>query len=197
MADRAQALAVIDLETTSLPRGNDWTDVHILEAAMIVVDFDLREYARYSSVVKLNQASLQSLKDNQVVVQMHRENGLIADLKTASKTLREVEEEMIQVLKTKTTFDRGQFAIAGSGVLAFDLPLIKEKMPSLASWLVYYGYDIGVMRRMTRLFTRGADIVNPMPQSYKDGVKVHRALADAAAHLEEMNRYREWFAEKV
>ena len=164
---------------------------------MIVTDFNLDPLARYESTVQLTRPALEALRANPVVVEMHRENQLIHDLKNAKTPLFEVESEMIDVLKAHTAFDQGEFAIAGSGVIAFDHPLLKDKMPRFSNWLTYYGYDVGVMRRMAKLFSGGRDVVNPMPQSYKDGAKLHRAMADVEAHLTEAERYRDWFREKM
>jgi oligoribonuclease len=183
-----QRLAWIDIETTGL----DLVQDQILEIALVVTDFALNKESGYSEVIKLTQEGLNRLKGgDSVVVKMHQANGLLKESRAAEFTLADVEAELIKILK-ETTLDKGEFMIAGSGVAAYDHPLLKQQMPEFASWLAYYPFDVGVLRRTTKILT-GKDIVNPTPGSYQDGVKVHRAMSDVLAHIEEAEKYQERF----
>lgn len=188
----AQALAWVDIETTGLPNGNDFSDVHILEVAVLVTDFDLQPLGGYHEAVKLTRAGADALRGNPEVLGMHRKNGLIVDSKNSEFTLADVEKEIIKLLKETTSFDKGEFMIAGSGVAAFDFPLIKDKMPEFASWLAYYPFDIGIMRRTARILSGGKDIVNPTVKSF-GAEKLHRAWEDVKAHVDEAKEYQAWF----
>lgn len=189
----AQSLFWCDFETTGLPTGNDFSDVHVLEVAVIVTDFDMEAFAGYREVIKLTKGGADALRANEVVLKMHKVNGLLKEAATATVTLEEAEAGIIEMLTENTTFQQGEFMIAGSGVAAFDHPLIKAKMPKLAKWLAYYPFDIGVMRRTSKILSGGKDVVNPTKASYQDGVKVHRAWDDTQAHIEEATKYRDWF----
>lgn len=186
-------LCWVDLETTGLPEGNDFSGVEILEVGVIVTDFDLKPYFGYQGVVGINETIKAALVKNPDVVKMHLESGLLKDVKESVDSLQSIESEIIGMFKTKTSFDKGEFMIAGSGVAAYDFPLLKEKMPELASYFAYYSMDTGILRRSMRLLSGGKDLVPPTLASFKEGEKEHRALADVKAHLKEAFTFREFF----
>ncbi len=187
----AQCLLWCDLETTTLPIGNDYSGVHILEVAFIITDFDLKPYAGYHESIKMTKAAADSLRANDYTRKMHTENGLIKDCLASTTTLGMAEEEVISLIKEWTSFDKGEIMLAGSGNAAFDRPVIKEHMKELDSWLAYYPFDIGVDRRVGKILA-GKDVINVPNESYGDA-KLHRAWADVSAHLKEAERKREWY----
>lgn len=191
MAKYAQCLLWCDLETTTLPVGNDYSGVHVLEVAFILTDFDLEPYEGYQESIKMTRAAADSLRANDYTKKMHTENGLIKDCIASTVTLAEAEAEVIRMIEEKTTFEPGEIMLAGSGIAAFDRPVIKHWMPKLDRWLAYYPFDIGVDRRVTKILA-GKDVINIPNESYGD-TKAHRAWADVQAHLEEAKRKREWF----
>lgn len=194
MPKYAQALFWTDFETTGLPEGNDFSNVHILEVAVVVTNFDLEPLAGYKEVVKLTRAGADALRGNEYVLNMHKNSGLLqASAKEATATEADVEQEIIKLFKEATTFDAGEFMIAGSGVAAFDHPLIKQRMPELAKWLAYYPFDIGVQRRVAQILGKGRQFINPVAKSFQDGVKAHRAWDDVQAHIEEGRRWMEFY----
>lgn len=187
-----QRLFWVDVETDGLPDGNDFGVVNVLEVAVIVTDFALNPEAGYEEVIKLTRAGADRIMKNDYVKKMHADSGLLqASARESEFTLAEVEKNIIEVLK-ETTLDKGDFMIAGSGVAAFDFPLIKQKMPELASWLAYFPMDIGVLRRTVKVLA-GKDLVAPVKESFEDGIKAHRALADVQAHIKEAESFRDFF----
>lgn len=194
----AQALAWVDIETTGLFQDPSTKNLamdpsadEILEVAVIVTDFDLQPQTGYQSVVKLDRHGLERLRANPEVAQMHAANGLIKECRAAdAPSLAQVDDELDAMLRETTTFEKGEFMIAGSGVAQFDQPLIRARLPKFASWLVYYPFDIGVYRRVTKILA-GRDLVNRTPLSYGDA-KLHRAYSDVEAHLEEASKHRVW-----
>lgn len=187
------ALFFVDVETTGLPVGNDWSNVSILEVGVIVTDFDLKPYFGYQGVVQMDDAIRTQLKANPEVFKMHLDNGLLKDSKESTDTLQTIESEIVGMLKSKTTQDKGEFMIAGSGVATFDLQLIKDKMPELASWLAYFPFDIGVQRRTAKILSGGRDLVQPIKESFAGDVKKHRALDDIKAHLKEAIEWQKFY----
>ena len=190
------AVAWLDFETTDVPRAHDevidFRNLHILEVGLIITDLDLKPLVGYDEVVKLTPEAATALKGNEITRKMHTENGLIKASAASSKTMAEIERELIDAVKGSIAFQPGEFAIAGSGTERFDLPLIQAKMPELAKWFAYFTYDFGIMRRVTTMANRGNFVVNPVNESFMDGVKRHRAYADVEAHLEEARRYVQW-----
>lgn len=189
-----EALFVTDFETTGVPPENDplnFDGVHVLEVCVYITDLDLDPICGYESVITPTREAVEALKVNEYVREMHKANGLIDALRDRENTvtLEQAEADIIEMLKNKTTHDPKTFGIAGSGVAAFDHPLIKAKMPNLAKWLAYYPVDFGVFRRVSRLFANG-DIYNPLQASFGD-MKAHRARGDVEAHLEEARRQRD------
>ncbi len=198
-----QALAVIDLETTGLPEPRDgvmdFRGVHILEVAVLITDLDLDPIAGYHEVVKMTRGAANALKANEYVRNMHTTNGLIRDSiqSESALTLDDLDTELGKLFQESTSFEPGEFGLAGSGVARFDHPIIDIKMPTLSKWLHYAEIDIGGVRRATTLFNHNQPVVNPVPESSRDGVKTHRAWDDVQAHLKEMQRYRDFFRKAV
>lgn len=191
-----QALAWVDLETTGLPEPGDgimdYRNLHLLEVAVLITDLDLEPIAGFHEVVKMTTAAATALKGNDYVREMHTKNNLIRDsIKSPDAlTLEDLDSELDKLFQEKTSFERGEFAIAGSGVARFDHPVIDVKMPKFARWLHYAEIDIGQLRRLTTIFNHNQPVINPVPESSRDGAKTHRAWDDVNAHLKEAKRYQ-------
>jgi len=178
----------IDFEATGLSEGNDFSRVHPMEVGIILTDFNLNRLAGYTEVVKMHPAMAEQIRANKFVREMHTKSGLIRDsVKNATLSLPEIENEIIDMLQEFG--EPGEFQIAGSGVAAYDFPLIKQWMPNLAVWLDYSPADIGIMRRMASRLV-GKEIVTHTPASY-GAEKLHRAMQDVEGHLEETQKYQE------
>lgn len=192
-----QGLFWTDIETTGLPTAaapNDYSTVYPLEIAVILTDLDLNPLAGYQTVLRPTPEVVAKLRENPEVVEMHKTSGLLKDLKGETSTLAEAQADIIALLKDRTTFDKGEFAIAGSGVATFDLPLIRQHFPEVASWLAYFPFDVGIFRRLTKIYGHGQDVYNPHLASF-GASKMHRALEDVKAHLEEAGRQRDAMVE--
>jgi oligoribonuclease len=184
MPKTPHAFLWLDLETTGLDMEQD----QILEVGVILTDFDLNKIDGYQEVIKLTKQGAERLRANDVVKKMHQENGLIKESAAATLTLPQVEEAIIKWLKEDTTFDKGEFMLAGSGNAAFDFAWIKKHMPQLASWVAYYPADVGIFRRMVRIFNGGRDVIGS-PAVSNDG---HRSMSDLEYYIEEAKLYRDW-----
>lgn len=187
-------LAWIDCETSGLPVGNDWSGVSVLEVALIVTDLNLTPLVGFTEVVAMTVKAAAEIRANPEVRQMHVDSGLLKDSVTAAKSaapqsVEMVESEMVKILSEIA--GPGEFIIAGSGVAAFDHPLIKGLMPEVAPFLAYYSLDIGIVRRAAKILS-GRDLVYPNTSSYGT-TKVHRALADIKAHLTEARSFQTFY----
>src|SRR5690349_7060804 len=119
---------------------------------------------------------------------MHADNGLIADLvkgwgRTVGPAFLEFENGMMTRLNPLTG---STIHLAGSGVAAFDRPMINRFFPRDAKRLHYAPIDVGVLRRTWKMWT-GADITGD------NEAKAHRAMADVEGHLREARAFREAF----
>lgn len=186
------ALLWMDLESTS----TDKQRCSVLEVAAIITDFDLQPIEGYTEVIALTREGVLDLKKpgNEVALEMHKANGLLRESRDSKFTIAQVETQIVNMLRTATSFEPGEFLLAGSGVAQFDYQIIERTMPTLCSWLTYYQLDTGVLRRSMKILSGGKDLVNPHTPSFKDGVKAHRALPDTEAHLEEGRRFQAFFS---
>lgn len=185
----------MDFETTGLEVVKGCKKDQVLEGAFIVTDFDLNLYAGIHDVVKLKKSGLERMRENEYVLNMHKKNGLLQDSAKADsgKTVEALEQQAIELLKTNTTANKKEVRLAGSGIAHFDAEIVRELMPELWSWLDYSLVDVGIFRRMSKMFAK-RDIVNPTAASYGDE-KLHRAWDDTMGHIEEAKKYAELFRE--
>lgn len=177
----------VDIETTGLPEGNNFDDVHLLEIAVIVTDFALNPEVGYTEVVRMTTDAADAIRRNDVVREMHKKSGLLRESIQGGLSMEEVENEILALL-----VEGEDYIISGSGVATFDLQFIKAKMPRLAERLAYFPLDIGVLRRGAKILSGGKDVINPVQASFGD-TKEHRALADVEAHMEEARRFSAYF----
>lgn len=180
-----------DLETTGTDKDGDYSDVHLLEIAVILTDFALNPLKGYQAVIRITAEGAEALRHNDFVLNMHRTSGLLEESVKSPQaiTMAQAEREVLEIL------DDDAYIIAGSGVAAFDHPFIKQKMPLLNAKLAYYPFDVGVVRRMSQILA-GKPVVNPTLHSYGEA-KEHRALADIKAHLAEGRSFMEYFRKAI
>lgn len=181
-------LAITDLETTGLDLSHDY----VLEVATILVTMDLVEIARFERVIEISDAGMQRMRLNELVVRMHSKSGLLGEVLLTDNTIESVEADWMTFLFNAVP-ESTKIAVAGSGVGHFDLGWIQQEFPRVHERVVYFPYDIGDFRRITDMFNHGKSVIPPVEESFVDGIKVHRAMADAQAHYEEFMAYRDWF----
>jgi oligoribonuclease len=180
-----------DLEAT----GKE-TDVdEIIEAAFILVRADtLEEVDRFHALVPPTPEGLLRLVSNPVVLEMHTKNGLLLELAKLPTEGRPVgtawlDEALVNwvELDNHVTVDRGDtLHLAGSGIANFDRPLIRRLLPNLDSLLHYAPIDVGVLKRTWKMWC-GYEVTQD------NANKNHRAMDDAAGHLNEARAFRERF----
>lgn len=175
-------LAWVDLEATGARPQED----HILEIGMVVTTSEspYEEIFSHQGVcVPQDPDWLEKLPPQ--VERMHTLNGLLDAVLASTKTVRELELEVINLL-----YQYGRphdFMLAGSGCSHYDRPLIKAQMPGFDKWLQHPSLDIGTIRRALR-FANREDLVG-FGLTFSGADKPHRGLDDIRDHLNEWRHY--------
>lgn len=172
----------IDLETTgSELDGND-----IIEIGALITDYDLNILASYNSVIQ-PAVPVNWDKISPVVVKMHTDNGLRAELEAWKGTsISNAEREILSLLGI-LGINKHEIALAGSGVGHFDRKFIARDMPTLNSYLKYYVIDVGVMRRIINIVGQPQLLYKTVGQDDK----AHRAFDDIMEHHTELTYFRD------
>jgi oligoribonuclease (3'-5' exoribonuclease) len=170
----------VDLETTGTNRELS----KILEVAAVLTDATtgFEEIGRYEAVIKPRDLDLLMLPNS--VYEMHRDNGLLNDVRKSTKALSQVQTAFFEWLankraawmRDKETLVPPVIALGGSGVGHFDRDFLERDFKSIMRYLVYWNLDIGVVRRFRLI----AGIEPKYP-----GLKTHRAMDDILGHIDE------------
>lgn len=184
MPPRDDLILFCDLETSGVVEGDD----EIIEVGISLWSWPAwHEIGSFSSIVIPSRQARARMEAKDVVRNMHRENGLSAeidgvlnDLAAIQSLLPEAVDEAIDDwLKPHGT---SHIPLAGSGVSHFDRRFIKRFLPRFDRRITHWAYDVGVNRREYKLVG-----MEPAP----DDGKTHRALDDARVHASEFAMYIE------
>lgn len=173
----------VDLETTGDDIGRDVP----VELAAIITTPRLEELDRISLLIDPEAAGWERIQSQAVIVEMHTASGLLTDLLRAGRPLLRTRSEAdaaVVAWAQRAGCEPNRTVLAGSGVIAFDKPIIARCLPLLDGFLQDRpGPDMGVLRRAWRLIA-GDEPTRPEPTNR------HRALDDIAATLEEARVYQ-------
>lgn len=174
--------AWIDLETTGLDKEDD----PIIEVGLVVtrVAQPCDEIDSYTAVSLPDDPFWKDRMDS-YVTRMHTVNGLIVDVDSDGRPLRDLDNEVVAVLGKHGK--KHNFMLAGSGVSHFDRKFIEAQMPKLNKWLQHPSLDVGTIRR--GLNFSGRKDLDAFGQTFHGEAKPHRALADVRDHLNEYRQY--------
>jgi oligoribonuclease (3'-5' exoribonuclease) len=177
----------MDFETTGL----DVNFVSILEVGWMVTDDDLNVLAPVESRIVANNDWEVRSKMDEYVREMHTKSELLEALSSSkSHLLVDIETEILDALNlvVKRLGVPDKVVLAGSGVAAYDMQLIRSRMPRLAHRLTYWSFDVSNFRRLGNLF--GMDL----PSSATDE-PLHRAAPDILDAWTLARTYKEIIAE--
>jgi oligoribonuclease len=172
----------IDIEST----GPDVETDEIVEIACILTTSKtLVEAGRFHALVKPTPGGFLRLVSDPVVLKMHIDNGLLIELtalsergETGLEWLDNAILDWLERLPVTINLADDVIHLAGSGVAAFDRPLIRRLLPELDAALHYAPIDVGVLRRTWKMWA-GQDITGD------NAAKNHRAMSDVEGHLRE------------
>lgn len=160
----------VDLETTGLERG-----CHVLEIAAVATDFDLRQLdvTVFERVCFYDVFAPDQRLVDPFVLDMHRNNGLWLEARKSRTTEASAWTDFTRWLDSVVT--PGNFAFAGSGVAAFDVPTIDSRSVWARESRLYWSMDVSPVRRL----------LGPVMGDIGSPVKAHRAMPDVLDSLDQ------------
>lgn len=175
MAD-AEKLVWIDLEMTGL----DPERHVIVEIACIVTDANLNPLDEGVSYIVVASDAQLALMD-EVVIDMHTKSALLPEIPNGIST-EDAEQLVLTYVKQHITEPK-KAPLAGSSIYV-DRMFLNKYMPTLDSYLHYRLVDVSSVKELARRWYPRSYYASPA----KEGN--HRALADIADSIRELNFYR-------
>lgn len=173
----------LDLETTGLDPKHDT----ILEVACRLADFERpfetsNDAGPYEAVVHFADPRLGLPADpsiHSVVLDMHTKNGLWDECSRSTRSLAQIEDDLLEIVPEAQGDDRP--ILAGS-TIGFDLSFLRVRMPRLAARLHYRLYDV----TSVKLFCQSLGMPKP-PKA-----EAHRAMPDVLESIAHAKACRDW-----
>jgi oligoribonuclease len=173
-----EPLVWIDCEMTGLDAASDV----LVEIAVVVTDSELAILDDGLDIlIATDPAKLEGMED--VVREMHTVSGLLEALATATTTLEEAEQQVLDYVK-RFVPDRRKAPLCGNSI-ATDRTFIARYMPALDDHLHYRMVDVSSIKELSRRWYPRAYYNAPA----KNGG--HRALADIVDSITELRYYRD------
>ena len=177
IAAKDNRIVWVDLEMTGL----DPARHVIVEVAALVTDAELNIIDEgVDLVVHATDAELAEMDD--VVTQMHSDNGLLGDIKASPVSLAEAEDAVLALVEKHC--DPAHPAPLAGNSIATDRTFIRAQMPRLDAALHYRMIDVSTVKELSRRW---------FPKAYYNQPQkgmAHRALADIVESIRELDYYR-------
>lgn len=181
----ATHLLWVDLETT----GADVNVDEIIEMYAFITpyeyeDWNLDYYIHFDGVFKPSEAAAFRMAGNPVVREMHLKTGLFDECLNSQWDQERIYHSFLSYIdkfvKEQPEPEKIKLQIAGSGVAAFDTPIIKRYCDTeFEVFFVHSSLDVGHFRRFLKI--AGKESLAPTAQESK----VHRAEEDILDHFKE------------
>jgi oligoribonuclease len=172
-----EPLVWIDCEMTGL---DPQVDV-LVEVAVVVTDSELTLLDDGLDIlIATDPAKLEGMED--VVREMHTASGLLDALATATTTVEDAEQQVLDYIQ-RWVPDRRKAPLCGNSI-ATDRTFITRYMPKLDDHLHYRMIDVSSIKELARRWYPRAYFNAPA----KNGG--HRALADIVDSITELRYYR-------
>ena len=166
----------IDLETTGL----DPAKGVVLEFAVVLCEDDradaLATVQEYDGVIHHSQADIEAARPDDVVLRMHKSNGLWHDVQHSTATTDEVDGFLASLACDLSGGKERSIILAGANV-AFDRACCVAHFPRFAKYLHHNVFDVSTLKRAVKCWAH-----TPIEVPY---APAHRALADIKRTIEE------------
>lgn len=170
-------LVWIDCEMTGLDLGSD----ALIEIAALVTDADLNILGEgVDVVVHADDDTLSRMPE--VVREMHERSGLTEEVRGATATLADAEQQVLDYIRQHVPDNRSA-PLAGNSI-ATDRGFIARDMPTLDAHLHYRMVDVSSVKELCRRWFPRIYYAQP-----EKGL-AHRALADVRESIRELAYYR-------
>lgn len=167
-----EQLIWIDLETTGLDPDEDL----IMEVGWILTDTKLNEKCAASDCVQHVNNILALKQMNEFSEKAHTESGLVADFLKATKSLKEIEQEILSSLG-----DEGSTVYLAGNSVHFDRGFIRKYMKALDKRLSYRHFDVRVLELAEKFWGHPVKVTT---------VSKHRAMDDIRHSLSTARDHR-------
>ena len=171
-------LVWIDCEMTGLNLAAD----ALVEVAALVTDGNLNVLGEGLDLL-ISPPAEAIAQMNQVVLDMHTKSGLLEELKDATLTLEQAEQQVLDYVKTYVPQAR-KAPLAGN-TIGTDRMFLARDMPTLEAYVHYRNVDVSSVKELAKRWFPKAAYNTPA----KNGN--HRALADIQESIEELRYYRD------
>jgi oligoribonuclease len=173
----AEPLVWIDCEMTGLDAANEV----LVEIAVVVTDSELTLLDDgIDLIIATDPAKLAGMEE--VVREMHTTSGLLDAIATATLTVEEAEQQVLDYIK-RWVPERRKAPLCGNSI-ATDRTFIARYMPKLDDHLHYRMVDVSSIKELARRWYPKVYFNSPT----KTGG--HRALADIVDSITELRYYR-------
>lgn len=175
-------LVWLDLETSDLDPYQPWSE--ILEVACVTTRGDLEVLTEHRWVI--GDVKLEVKRWNDTVVDMHSQNGLIAECVRSSNKWEHVSRDLERII-LNCNHGKTQPLLCGNSV-HFDRKWLSVFAPDIPEmWLSHRHIDVSSIYEML-MRSKWA----PKAQEIKEaGGKAHRALEDVHASMQMYREFRE------
>lgn len=167
----------VDLEMTGL----DPQRHVIVEVAALVTDAELNILDEGIDII-VHAAEDELAQMDDFVTDMHTTNGLLDAIKETSVTIKQAEEQVLELI-AKHCESSNPAPLAGNSI-ATDRAFIRKHMPRLDAALHYRMIDVSTIKELARRW---------FPKAYQNQPEKgmsHRALADIVESIQELDYYR-------
>ncbi len=177
MADSAGHLVWIDCEMTGLDIVKD----KLIEIAVLITDSELNVVdPGLDLIIGADDADLDGMDD--FVQEMHRKSGLTEEVRAATLTVAEAEQQVLAYIK-RWVPERRTAPLCGNSI-GTDRGFLARDMPELDDHLHYRMIDVSSVKELARRWFPRVYFGQPAK-----GL-AHRALADIIESVRELAYYR-------
>ena len=172
-----EPLVWVDCEMTGLDPARDV----LVEIAVVVTDSELNQLEEgLDLLIATDPAKLEGMEE--IVREMHTQSGLLEALATATTTLQDAEQQVLDYVR-RFVPERRKAPLCGNSI-ATDRTFIARYMPALDDHLHYRMIDVSSIKELARRWYPRVYFNAPA----KNGG--HRALADIVDSINELRYYR-------